>query len=321
MKSFLFSFFLLFAAALNLRAQNIEGFETIKITTATIAASSFISDNEGWVADDAGILRYTSDGSQSFSQVASGKYFLFLAFVNATTGYGITTEGLLKSTNGGFTWSAVTLPDAAGSTMYFFDDITGLVAGKEAIHKTTNGGASWTTVVTEGVSFVDLYFINSSTGIAAGFDDDDRSIWRTTDSGSSWSNVFAAENYFITSIWFTSENTGWAAGYYSELGRGKLPIINRTTDGGLTWENVYINEYPGDIKGESFLAIRFKNENEGIAIATFSENVITNDGGVTWKKTYSLEEDLIPSYGLYKILDGFSKIYLMGRDGSVTKWE
>ncbi|MBX7140553.1 MAG: hypothetical protein K1X63_05670 [Chitinophagales bacterium] len=321
MKSFVYSFFFLFAATLDLRAQNNEDFETTNITTATITASSFISNNEGWVADDAGILRYTSDGTQSFSQVASGKYFLSLAFINASTGYGITTEGLFKTTNGGVAWSALTLPGADGSTMYFFDANTGLVAGKEAIYKTTNGGTSWTTIATEGVSFVDLYFISSSTGIAAAMDDDYRSIWRTTDGGDSWSNVFAAENCFIKTIWFTSENTGWAAGYYSELGRGKLPIIHRTNDGGLTWVNVYTNEYPGDIRGETFLDIRFKNENEGIAIADFSENVITNDGGVTWKKTYTLKEDLIASYGIYKILAGFSEMYLMGSEGSMTKWE
>jgi photosystem II stability/assembly factor-like uncharacterized protein len=319
MKSFSFSFFFLFAIASGLCAQNGEDFETTNITTATITASSFISETEGWVADDAGILRHTTDGSLSYTQVASGKYFLHLDFTNASTGYGIATDGVFKTINGGVAWSALTLPGAAGSTLYFFDANAGLIAGKGAIYKTTNGGTTWTTVAIEGVSLTDIYFINPSTGIAAASSNDYRSLWRTTDGGSTWSNVFAAENYFIKAIWFTSENTGWAAGFYSEPGRGKLPIINRTTDGGLTWENVYTNEYPGDIRGETFLDIHFKNENEGAAISTLSENAITVDGGVTWKKTYTLEENLIPSSGIYTTLDGFTKMYLMGRAGAVTK--
>jgi photosystem II stability/assembly factor-like uncharacterized protein len=190
-------------------------------------------------------------------------------------------------------------------------------------YKTTNGGGAWNTTTIEGVSFVDFYFMNAATGIAAANHESGyKSIWRTTNGGESWNNVYEAENYFINAIWFTSETTGWAVGYYDKMGWGHLPAIQKSIDGGLTWQNIYINRYPGPTKGEELLDIRFKNEMEGFAVSTYMESVITSDGGQTWKVTYDDEGTaMIPDWGIYKILDGDAHMYLIGRKGYVTKWK
>ncbi len=244
-----------------------------------------------------------------------------MEFTDALTGYGITSDAAYKSTNGGNTWSALSLPDTVGGAIYFHDNNNGFISGIGEIYKTGNGGATWTTVATEGVSFLDYYFVNVSTGIAAAYADSYRCIWRTTDGGLTWSNVYHEQNYFINSVWFTDENSGWAAGYYEKNGKGKLPVIIHTSDGGLTWQNVYINLHPGDLKGQALIHIRFRSELEGIALASYSENVITSDGGETWNLTYNDEEDIIPSYGNYKTLAGFNTLYLAGKRGYVTKWK
>ncbi|MBS1658850.1 MAG: hypothetical protein JST18_12250 [Bacteroidetes bacterium] len=302
-------------------AQTSADFETDSITTHTLLASSFINDDEGWIADDAGNLWHTDNAGQSWSPIATQKIFIKLDFTDVQRGYGITTDAAYKTVDGGNTWSALNLPGNVGSAICFFDNSTGIVSGKEVIYKTTDDGATWQTVSTGGVSFVDYYFLNASTGIAAAFDEDSyQCIWRTTDGGQNWSNVYKEENYFITSVWFTDENNGWAAGYYTRQGKGKLPIINHSKDGGLTWKNVYINLHPGDLKGQALIDIRFRNALEGIALATYSENVITSDGGATWHLTYD-DEDLIPSYGIYKLLDSFNEIYLAGKNGYVTRWK
>jgi photosystem II stability/assembly factor-like uncharacterized protein len=302
-------------------AQTSADFETDSITTETLVASSFINSNEGWIADDAGTLWHTTNAGQSWSPVSTEKVFLKLDFTDAHHGYGITIDAVYKTADGGNTWSALNLPGNVGSAICFLDNNNGFVSGQEVIYKTSDGGTSWLTVSTEGVSFVDYYFLNASTGMAAAFDEDSyRSLWRTTDGGLSRSNVYAKENYFINSVWFTDENNGWAAGYYAKSGKGKLPVLNHTTDGGLTWQNAYINLHPGDLKGQALIDIRFKNGLEGIALATYSENVITSDGGATWHLTYD-DEDLIPSFGIYNLLDGFKEIYLAGKNGYVTKWK
>ena len=304
-------------------AQTSEDFESFNITSNMIVTSSFINDNEGWLADNAGTLWHTSNAAVNFNIASTGKYFLKLQFISSLVGYGITSDAAYKSTDGGVTWSALSLPNSIGKTLYFISENVGFITGNEAIYKTSDGGTTWSTVSTEGVSFTDLYFNSSSTGLATAHDEDTyQCIWRTTDGGSTWSNVCNKEKYFMNSVWFTDATNGWAAGYYNEAGRGMLPLIARSADGGLSWEMAYINRHPGDIIGEELLDIRFKNELEGLATSTYSESVITSDGGLTWNLTYYYDEsELIPSYGIYKTLDGFSNMYLTGRNGYVTKWE
>lgn len=322
MKSlYLFPAILLFASVRSGWSQVPEDFETEIITNNTIVASSFINNEEGWLADEAGVVWHTSNGGGSWSTIATEKHFLKMDFVDASVGYGITADKAFKTTNGGSAWFGLAMPGIVGSALYFLDASTGFISGIDVIYKTTNGGDSWSTISTEGASFVDFYFTSSSIAVAAAFDHDThKCIWRTTSGGSSWSYVFDQENYFINSVWFTDANTGWAAGHYNMTGEGKLPVIIKTTDGGMTWENIYMNESPGDLRGESLLDIRFKNEEEGIAISSYSENVITSDGGATWNKTYSLQGSIIPSYGIYKTLDGYSDMFMAGRKGFVTKW-
>lgn len=313
---------ILVAGATNSIAQLSADFETTNITTNTLVASSFISDDEGWMADDGGNLWHTSNAGNSWSSITTEKYFLKLDFTDALHGFALTVDAAFKTIDGGNNWTALYMPGNVGSTLYFFDNNTGLISGNGVIYKTADGGSNWSSVSTEGISFIDFYFVNSSTGIGAAYDEENyECLWRTTDGGATWSNVYHEKNYFITSVWFTDENNGWAAGYYTEMGRGQLPIINHTSDGGATWENVYFNDHPGDIIGEALIDIRFKNSLEGVAIASYSENVITSDGGVTWNLTYDENEDLIPSYGIYQALGGYSDIYLTGRKGNVTKWK
>lgn len=282
MKSLTVLFSILLSLPIVSRAQSSQDFESSQITTNTIVASSFINDAEGWAVDNAGVLQHTTDSAKTWSSVATEKYFLKLNFTDVFNGYGITASAMYKSTDGGNSWIELAVPAINGKALYFINNSTGFVSGKEAIYKTSNSGTTWSTISTIGVSFRDFFFINELSGIAAAYDDDSsKCIWRTTDGGQTWSNVYIEENYFINSIWFTNENNGWAVGYYEQAGRGMLPIINNTSDGGLTWKNVFINRHPGDLKGEELLDIRFKNELEGFVTSTYSESLITSDGGET----------------------------------------
>ncbi len=311
-----------FVVCLSISNAQVPGdFETDSITSNTIVASSFINNSKGWLADEAGVIWYTANAGGSWSSIATGKYFVKMDFTDASVGYAITDSTVHKTTNGGSSWSTLTMPEAIAGAVCFVTSSIGFVSSDGVVYKTTNGGSSWSTISTPGVSFTDYYFVSSSLGIAVAEDDSSKCIWRTTNGGTSWSNVFSEENYFISSVWFINDSVGFATGYYSQMGRGKLPVILRSTDEGLTWEQVYMNRDPGDIKGEELIAIRFKNELEGIALSTFSENVITNDGGETWELAYADEGDLFPSFGIYKTLDGSTTLFLAGKNGYVTKWE
>jgi len=290
------------------RAQIFPDFETDSITTSTLVASSYISSSEGWMADEAGVVWHTTDAAESWSPVCDGIYLREMDFKSALVGYGISSAAAYKTINGGISWSQLLLPGAVGSALYFLDEFTGFISGYGVIYKTTDGGSSWTTISIEGISIVDYFFFNDAVGIAVANDDDSfQTIWRTTDGGATWSSVYGQEKYFFHSVWFTSETAGFAAGYYAKTGRGKFPVIHRTDDGGLMWQNVYMNRDPGDRRGEEFFEIRFSNQLEGFALASYSESVSTLDGGLTWHFTRDEEgNEVIPDWGVYKTLGGFN---------------
>lgn len=196
----------------SLIAQTNPDFETDSISEFTIVACYYISDNEGWLADDEGNLLKTTNGGDSWNSNAVAIEFKELQFIDALNGFGITSSAAYKTVNGGTSWTLLSLPGEMGRALYFINSTTGFVSGDEVIYKTTDGGSNWTTISTEGVSFTDFFFINSTAGIATAHDENNyQCIWRTADAGSTWANVFSEEDFFFNTVWFTIENVGWAA--------------------------------------------------------------------------------------------------------------
>ncbi|MBS1656533.1 MAG: hypothetical protein JST18_00390 [Bacteroidetes bacterium] len=318
MKSMAISFMLLAAASSDSRSQI---FENSEITNNTFVSSSFISDEEGWLADNNGKLWHTSDAGETWDSMFLENQFLKMHFTDALYGFALESDIAYKTFDGGHSWSPLILPGIIGKALYFLDYQTGFISGYQKYFRTTDGGASWLTVFTEYITFRDYCFINESHGFAVAKDDEfNRCIWKTADGGLTWENVFNERNYYMNSIWFVNENTGWAAGYYDRFGI-REPAIIKTSDGGLIWHNIYRNTYV-DSRGEALTDIRFKSELEGYAISRFAYDVYTTDGGTTWHLTHDTDNlGLSTLYGVYKTLDGYTNMYLIGREGTVTKWE
>jgi photosystem II stability/assembly factor-like uncharacterized protein len=254
---------ILLSVALNAQAQE---FESIHLTSRTLIASSFINDSEGWLADNNGTLWHTSNAAQSWDSIAVSKNFLQLQFISTLNGFGLTAETAYKTTSGGQEWSEIYLPEQAkAKAIWFLDDHTGYLGCYENIFKTTDGGSSWSAAEIADVDILAFCFTDASSGIAVGYDyDQNRCVWRTTDAGASWENVFNEENYYLNAVYFVNENTGWAAGYYDRVGM-KEPAIIKTNDGGLTWQKNYRYTQISS-SGETLTDIRFKNEQEGYAL-------------------------------------------------------
>jgi photosystem II stability/assembly factor-like uncharacterized protein len=295
--------------------------ENKSITNTTLTCSSFVSDNEGFAAGENGMLFRTGNGGITWDSIASAKKFIRLEFADVLVGYALGENAAYKTIDGGFNWTTLTLPGYIGKAIWFQSSTTGFISGYQMIFKTTDGGQSWTTVYTEDVSFLDFYFMNESSGVATAHDGANRCLWRTNDGGESWINVFDEQNYFMNTVWFTDELTGFAAGYFDQIGLGKEPAILKTADGGLTWtEKFRYKDITG--RGEAFTEIRFKNSLNGYAISRHNYDAFTVDGGETWQlMSDSQELSETPVYGLYKSLDGVNDLYLIGRDGTVTVWK
>jgi photosystem II stability/assembly factor-like uncharacterized protein len=109
-------------------------------------------------------------------------------------------------------------------------------------------------------------FTDSNTGYAAG---SYGKIYKTTDSGNNWSNVFSyGSNAFFWSTSFANSETGWAA--------GSGGIIIKTTNGAESWSLQNSNT------ASDIINIYFINSLSGWAAAHNGKIIKTTDGGNNW---------------------------------------
>ncbi len=177
-------------------------------TSRILTRSFFIDTVFGWAAGDSGTIIRTTNSGQNWIVTNTGiaNYAIDdVFFLNSSTGWALSNDYffngtfVLKTTNGGVNWSSSNFPDTSViiSTIYFIDSLNGIAAGVSGkIFKTSNGGANWNLSIIDTAGCPYLYgfpkhrisFLNSTTGyICGGHYDIIGAVWKTTNSGFTWS--------------------------------------------------------------------------------------------------------------------------------------
>lgn len=192
-------------------------------------------------------------------------------FPTATTGYAVGSNGrILKSTDSGQTWSALT----SGTTrelraVHFMNATTGIAAGDGIILKTTNGGNTWTTSNFPGQAFNDIHFINPAEGAVIG----GGGILKTVNGGDFWAAVPGS----------IEGNTLYLVGADTIFVGGSG--ISQSINGGQ-----YFLPQPSVPDNETFNKLDFFNNTTGYAVgeegivrrtASFGDPFALNDAGVS----------------------------------------
>jgi photosystem II stability/assembly factor-like uncharacterized protein len=158
-----------------------------------------------------------------------------MKFVSNAVGYLCGNQGkLVKTTDGGESWTDISLDPAHNfSKLFFVDENIGWtidVQGKKIL-RTTNGGNDWTHA-TLGSTYlhqpVSIFFLNDQDGFSTTAEG---MLFKTSNGGITWEEFhdFLSAGY-SSKIYFASETEGW----YS-VGRA----IYYTTDGGVAWEQQF----------------------------------------------------------------------------------
>jgi photosystem II stability/assembly factor-like uncharacterized protein len=245
----------------------------------SIGSAFFVDSIRGTILTPSAELWYTQDGAKTWTVSHQPPYTDFLYkinFVDSLFGWacglryfpppGLSGSLILKTTNGGQSWSAHT-PSEMGvgyhlSNIRFIDRQTGFT-GRYDIWKTTNGGSNWNNVQSVNGLIFDIFFVNGTTGwVSSG----DGKIYKSTDTGNSWNLIGSGQDSVIYSICFIDEERGWAGGWGG--------LFMSTTDGGFTWQKHNFGQ--GEIK-----SIVFKDQDNGWAFG--SKTIHTTDGGQTWQ--------------------------------------
>jgi photosystem II stability/assembly factor-like uncharacterized protein len=177
-------------------------------------------------------ILYTNNGGTSWTTAYSdvtaltnGEHIDQITFVNSTTGYAIMSDGkLLKSINGGQSWSVqMTMQDQPNS-ICFTSATTGYISNYLYVLKTTNAGVSWTPVYGgHNLGGSSVVFVDDTTGYVSQYD----TILKTTDAGAHWSAT-PLPGTSLNRLFFTSRDTGFCVEHGD--------YILYTYNGGLSWE-------------------------------------------------------------------------------------
>lgn len=167
-------------------------------------------------------------------------------------------------------------------TIQFVDEHTGYIGGDSVLLKTTDGGASWSEMPLDSIPLIpnwdldirDMHWFTADHGIVMA------GPWggafETFDGGQDWSSMEFANFGFCqtTSVFFFDENTGFAGGGGCFQGS----IIDRFNNG--TWNTAQL---PLDMDVPNWVSsIEFRDANFGLAGTAKGTLLRTTNGGIDW---------------------------------------
>jgi photosystem II stability/assembly factor-like uncharacterized protein len=285
----------------------------------------FIDNEKGWAVGSEGIILYTANGGDNWTEQTSGTDFTLesVYFNNPYNGWiagGKEYAGIiLRTDNGGGTWEEMYIddPNYYLNDICFTDDLNGWAVGEKHVWTgfwgkllhSTDGGETWITqdsippyswpysLPLKGVHFIDPdngWVVGSSMAPSSGYIY--CFIMNTNDGGITWEeqiNYSSRNGYWLNSVCFTGTLNGWAAG---PDGWVQNAIILKTIDGGNNWDTSYLNNSCG------LHSIYFTDSIKGWTVGNCgaypndSGTIMhTSNGGETWEEQLSGTTEVLNS--------------------------
>lgn len=210
-----------------------------------------------------------------------------------TTDAGVTWRGGLVTATGLSSFGIVNIVagDATTAWAAVFPAVTG---GTPAIIKTTNGGTTWTQQTTAAFMGSDafpnfVHFFDNNNGVCQGDPNVSGTssvkffeIYTTSNGGTTWTRVprtaaitTPAGEYSVVNQYCTVGNTIWFLTGY-ETGATSQVRVFRSLDRGVTWAALGATPFLAQASG-----IAFTDANNGV-VWKGAELASTTDGGATW---------------------------------------
>ncbi|MBN8570307.1 MAG: T9SS type A sorting domain-containing protein [Ignavibacteria bacterium] len=182
----------------------------------------------------------TTNSGINWIQFNSTKKFNGVKFLNQNSLLAVGDSGFVgKSTDFGNTWNIIQSPTNVTLGKVFATDSSHCFAtGYEGVFlRSSDGGLNWELLsIGTNAYFNCIYFVNNNTGFVTS--SPAVTIKKTTNAGISWTTLnLGIFLYDLTSVFFPSQNTGYATGYYS-IGKGYQEVILKSTNVGTNWINV-----------------------------------------------------------------------------------
>jgi len=299
-------------------------------TNQLLTSVHFVDSLYGWAVGDSGTIIHTSNGGNSWDLQNSNTVNKIsdVFFLNRNLGWASSWNTtifpfgtvILKTTNGGQTWTGDTYPNdnIFIQCILYLDSLNGWMGGKpHALVSTSDGGQQWKQADIDSslLAFFpvsNIHFYNSQYGYACGGAFEYAGVvWKTTNGGNKWFaiDITNAPADPIHEIYiFDTLNVIGVSGDFEIFGVSTI----RTTDGGLFWEYDELG-MPGVASD-----IAFRNDYEAWATIRLLQSLIySSDSGSTWIQ--------IPAPGNSAITDLFFPDslhgYAVGEHGAIIKYK
>jgi len=300
----------------------------------------YFINNNGWAVGEEGYILYTDNGGENWNQQSSGTDMSLesVHFVDQHRGwvvgsnyeYGI----ILRTLNAGLNWEIAYIEFGIYlNDVFFTDTLNGWIVGNAMLH-TTDGGENWEDQNGWGfgVHFSDSlngWFVGGSYNGSTGYPI--FHIYHTEDAGNIWVEQMGGQSSEIgalQSVFFTSQNKGWAVGGNRGMALGPFSTILHTTDGGNNWE------IQNSLSNRVLTGVCFTNSSNGWAVGGFTSYgwipdtsilLHTTNGGENWDYINSGTPHALSSVYFYDQNNGWivgdSGVILHTDNGGITAIE
>jgi photosystem II stability/assembly factor-like uncharacterized protein len=240
------------------------------------------NNQTGFVVGDRGAVFRSKNTGATWERldVSAGENFHSVHIIDADTVYIVSAERIMKSFDGGDTWTSLTIvaPPAYNYNLQVTTSVfTSAKVGHAAcanglILKTKDGGITW--YKTEAVSYYPsdylcMTFVNENVGYAARKYSD---VMKTIDGGETWQQATSSLDA-IYDLFFIDEKIGYATGEYG--------VVHKTIDGGASWQ--WAGFLNGRYDASTMFGLYFFNANQGIVAGFRGRIMKTENGGTDWK--------------------------------------
>ena len=264
---------------------------TKQMPAAQVQGINFLNLNTGYLQGYINNLYFTSNAGDNWTlrtePNGNGIGHTVIndgVFIDANIGFVVGMGQLIKrTTNQGENWQTIPCPQIGNNEgVDFINANTGFIAGGNSglgiLLKSTDGGMNW--LIHKSFSneyFSCIKFFNGNNGLIGS---PHGPIYRTSDSGNSWSLVDSTLVRGVHSFFIQNSTTAYAVGDISNFTSKLL----KTTDAGLSWNTILISSLISQVI--------FINNNTGFCAG---QGVLkTTNGGQSWYRV--LNESYI--YGL-----------------------
>jgi photosystem II stability/assembly factor-like uncharacterized protein len=176
---------------------------------------------------------------------------------------------VLKTTDGGSTWSKISADTIPGLKAVCFTSVDVGYAGgyQNFLMKTTDGGSTWTKIVIDSKLwyFNNIEFWDSDNGIVVSYPS---VIYRTSDAGMTWGPCFGLK-HSVEDLCYADATTLFLVGGDER--------IYKSTNSGFFW-----HEIDSGAALHTYLGVEFYNINYGIVTGEDGKIVVTTNGGIDW---------------------------------------